>query len=130
MPLNYLREQTQLTYGQDRYNVAKNQAQGRLHARSYLGIVWGYLILFTTHNSSIKLEPWKNQGCSILRAMFYETNLPTTNILNWKCSWYNDYPLMKWTRWHEFKSSMKLIAFHKALGKGMNPLILPSTMGK
>ena len=37
----------------------------------------------------------------------------------------NGYRLRKWTRRHEFKSWKKLIAFHIALGKGMNPIILP-----
>ena len=42
----------------------------------------------------------------------------------------NGYRHRKWTRRHEFKSWTKLIAFHIALGKGMNPIILPLAMGK
>ena len=36
----------------------------------------------------------------------------------------------KWTRRHEFKSWTRLIAFYIALGKGMNPIILPLAKGK
>ena len=32
-----------------------------------------------------------------------------------RCSWCNGYHRRKWTRWHEFKSSTKLIAFHIVL---------------
>ena len=38
--------------------------------------------------------------------------------------------VMKWTRRHKFKSWTRLIAFHIALGKGMNPITLPPAMGK
>ena len=38
--------------------------------------------------------------------------------------WCNDYRRWKWTQRHEFKSWTRLIAFHIALGKGMNPIIL------
>ena len=47
-----------------------------------------------------------------------------------KCPWYNGYHRRKWTRRHEFKSWTRLTAFHIALGKGMNPIILPPAMGK
>ena len=49
------------------------------------------------------------------------------------CPWCNCYRRRKWTRRHEFKSSTRLIAFSHStntLGKGMNPIILPSAMGK
>ena len=45
-------------------------------------------------------------------------------------SWCNGYCHWKWTWQREFKSWISLIAFHKALGKGMNLLILPPAMGK
>ena len=32
-----------------------------------------------------------------------------------RCPWCNDYRHRKWTRWHEFKSWTRLIAFHIAL---------------
>ena len=32
-----------------------------------------------------------------------------------RCPWCNSYCRMKWTRWHEFKSRTRLIAFHIAL---------------
>ena len=54
-------------------------------------------------------------------------------IFEGKCPWCNGYRRRKWTRWHEFKSWMRLIAFHIALipfGKGINPIILPPAMGK
>ena len=40
-----------------------------------------------------------------------------------RCPLCNGYRSRKWTRWHEFKSWTRLIAFHitYALGKGMNP---------
>ena len=51
----------------------------------------------------------------------------------WRCLWCNGYRHRKWTRQHEFKSWTRLIAFSHStntLGKGMNPIILPPTMGK
>ena len=33
----------------------------------------------------------------------------------WRSTWFNGYRRRKWTRWHEFKSWMRLIAFHIAL---------------
>ena len=33
----------------------------------------------------------------------------------WRCPWCNGYRRRKWTRWHEFKSWTRLIAFHIAL---------------
>ena len=33
----------------------------------------------------------------------------------WRCPWYNCYRRRKWTRWLEFKSWTRLIAFHIAL---------------
>ena len=33
----------------------------------------------------------------------------------WRCAWCNGYRRRKWTRWHEFKSWTRLIAFHIAL---------------
>ena len=33
----------------------------------------------------------------------------------WRHPWCNGYRRKKWTRWHEFKSWTRLIAFHKAL---------------
>ena len=49
-------------------------------------------------------------------------------ITSKKCPWCNGYRRRKWTRRHEFKSWMRLIAFHIAL----IPLgiILPPAMGK
>ena len=47
--------------------------------------------------------------------------------------WCSRYRRRKWTRRHEFKSLTRLIAFHIALiplGKVLNPIILPSAMGK
>ena len=35
--------------------------------------------------------------------------------LLWRCPWCNGYRRRKWTRWHEFKSWTRLIAFHIAL---------------
>ena len=48
----------------------------------------------------------------------------------WKCPWCNGYSHEKWTRWHEFKSWTRLIIFHIALGKGLNPIILPPAIDK
>ena len=36
-------------------------------------------------------------------------------LINNICPWCNSYRRRKWTRWHEFKSWMRPIAFHKAL---------------
>ena len=49
----------------------------------------------------------------------------STNRLARRCPRCNGYCCRKWIRRHEFKLWMKLIAFYKALGKGMNLLILP-----
>ena len=35
--------------------------------------------------------------------------------MQWRCPWCNGYRRRKWTRWHEFKSWTRLIAFHIAL---------------
>ena len=35
--------------------------------------------------------------------------------VKWRCPWCNGYRRKKWTRWHEFKSWARLIAFHIAL---------------
>ena len=51
----------------------------------------------------------------------------------WRCPWCSRYRRRKYTRWHEFKSWTRLIAFSHStntLGKGMNPIILPPVMGK
>ena len=52
----------------------------------------------------------------------------------WRCSLCNGYHRRKWTRRHEFKSWMKLIAYHITLipflGKGMNQVILFPAMDK
>ena len=37
------------------------------------------------------------------------------NTRLWRCPWCNGYRRRKWTRWHEFKSWTRLIAFHIAL---------------
>ena len=37
------------------------------------------------------------------------------NKRQWKCPWCNGYHRRKWTRWHEFKSWTRPIAFHIAL---------------
>ena len=50
-------------------------------------------------------------------------------LWGWRCPWCNGYRRRKWTRRHEFKSWTRLIAFHIALIP-LDPLILPSTMGK
>ena len=50
--------------------------------------------------------------------------------IKWRCPWCNGYRRRKWTRQHKFKSLTRLIAFHIALGKDMNPIILPPAMGK
>ena len=53
--------------------------------------------------------------------------------LSGRCLWCNGYRRRKCTRWHEFKSWKRLIAFSHStntLGKGMNPNILPPAMGK
>ena len=50
-------------------------------------------------------------------------------LCHWRCPWCNGYRRRKWTRWHEFKSWIRLIAFHIALIP-MNPIILPPTMSK
>ena len=34
---------------------------------------------------------------------------------DWRCPWCNGYRRRNWTRWHEFKSWPRLIAFHIAL---------------
>ena len=50
-----------------------------------------------------------------------------------RCPWCNGYRYRNWTQRHEFKSWMRLIAFHIALipfGKGMHPITLPPAMGK
>ena len=36
-------------------------------------------------------------------------------MVNWRCSWSYGYRRRKWTRRHEFKSWMRLVAFHIAL---------------
>ena len=46
------------------------------------------------------------------------------------CPWCNGYHRRNWTQRDEFKSSTRLTAFHTALGKGMNPIILPPAKGK
>ncbi len=38
-----------------------------------------------------------------------------SNNALWRCPWCNGYRHWKWTRRHEFKSWMRLIAFHIAL---------------
>ena len=51
-------------------------------------------------------------------------------IKRW-CSWCNGYRRKNWTRWHEFKSLTECISHcTNTLGKGINPIILPSAMGK
>ena len=54
----------------------------------------------------------------------------TNDIYGRTCQWCNGYRRRKRTRRQEFKSWTRLIAFHIALGKGMNPIILPPAMGK
>ena len=58
-------------------------------------------------------------------------------LVLWRCPWCNGYRRRKWTRWHEFKSWTRLIAFHIALISNYcishstkNPIILPPVMGK
>ena len=36
-------------------------------------------------------------------------------VYMWRCPWCNGYRHRKWTRWHEFKSWTRMIAFHIAL---------------
>ena len=59
----------------------------------------------------------------------YEHNNNATQSL-----WRRDnYCYKKWNWQSEFKSSLRLFAFHFALmpiGKGMNPPVLPPAMGK
>ena len=38
-----------------------------------------------------------------------------TCIHGWRCLWCDGYRQRKWTRWHEFKSWLRLTAFHIAL---------------
>ena len=52
-----------------------------------------------------------------------------TIIINMRCPWCNGYCRRKWIRRHEFKSWTRLIAYHIALGKGMNPIISPFSYG-
>ena len=62
---------------------------------------------------------------------FYQVKITSENIVIHKsCLWCNGYCRRKWTRRHEFKSWARLIAFHITLGKGMNPIILPSAIDK
>ena len=47
------------------------------------------------------------------------------------CPWCNGYRRRNWTRRHEFKSWTDCISQStNTFGKGMNPIILPPTMGK
>ena len=43
------------------------------------------------------------------------SNLYDKVISKWRCPWCSRYHRRKWTRRHEFKSRMRLIAFHIAL---------------
>ena len=45
----------------------------------------------------------------------YQSIYLHTNIIFRRCPWCNSYRRRKWTRWHEFKSWTRLIAFHIAL---------------
>ena len=48
-----------------------------------------------------------------------------------RCSWSNGYRRRNWTQRHQFKSWTDCISHStNTLGKGMNPIILPPTMGK
>ena len=63
--------------------------------------VWTFYVRFT--------YPYHGYGTCMyvfLLAIKYST---------WKCAWCNGYRRRKWTRWHEFKSWTRLIAFHIAL---------------
>ena len=42
-------------------------------------------------------------------------NISYTSVVISRCPWCNGYRHRKWTRWHEFKSWTRLIAFHIAL---------------
>ena len=49
----------------------------------------------------------------------------------WRCPWCNGNRRRKWTGRHESKSWTDCISHStNTLGKGMNPIILPPTMGK
>ena len=77
-----------------------------------------------TLNSNLLIR-LKNWPCVI--------SSPSGGVGKGRCPWCNGNRHRKWTRLHEFKSCTRLIAFHIALiplGKVMNPIILPPTMGK
>ena len=68
-------------------------------------------------NENIAMERWKYN-------YDYKTFINEPNVgikwhhktlKRWMCSWCNGYRRRKWTRWQEFKSWSRLIAFHIAL---------------
>ena len=51
-------------------------------------------------------------NCSIAHSIF---GMACLIVIKWRCPWCSRYRRRKWTRWYEFKSWMRLIAFHIAL---------------
>ena len=71
--------------------------------------------------------------CVCLMGWFYGrlTLIESYNAEDRRCPWCNGYRRRNWTRRHEFKSWTDCISHSTStLGKGMNPIILPPTMGK
>ena len=52
---------------------------------------------------------------SLARTKYLFYSFESFSQQRWRCLWYNGYRRRKWTRWHEFKSWTRMIAFHIAL---------------
>ena len=59
---------------------------------------------------------WSTPSLPLLPGSLWPRVVAPDRILSiWRCPWCNGYRRRKWTRWHEFKSWTRLIAFHIAL---------------
>ena len=81
-------------------------------------------------SSGISCWTWEPTQNLELNPLFNPQAVPILLTMNRRCPWCSRYRRRKWTRRHEFKSWTRLIAFHIALAKGINSIILPPAMGK